>query len=103
MDRPYFHGKIVTTIKGFRNELADTEKTTPCCHMFWNRKFSVELDKQYWLLPRLATKETRLRLLQWKLFHNIYPTNIMLCKMRVRENQRCSYCPDQVDFIEHFL
>ena len=102
-EMPYFHGKIITTMKGFRKEIADSEKTTPCCHMFWNRNFGIELDKKYWLLPRLVTKETRLRLLQWKVLHNIYPTNIMLCKMRVRENQRCSYCPDQVDYIEHFF
>ena len=34
--------------------------------------------------------------------HNIYPTNILLCKMKVRPNTLCDKC--QVpDFIEHFF
>ena len=35
-------------------------------------------------------------------FHNIYPTNILLCKMKERY-QICSYCSDAVDYIEHFF
>ena len=35
--------------------------------------------------------------------HNIYPTNILLCKMKVRDDQMCSHCNDVVDYIEHFF
>ena len=51
----------------------------------------------------LVTKETRLRVLQWNILHNIYLTNILLCKMKVRDNQMCSYCNDAVDYTEHFF
>ena len=34
--------------------------------------------------------------------HNIYPTNIFLCKIKRKENNTCSYCND-VDFIEQFF
>ena len=34
---------------------------------------------------------------------HIYPTNILLCKMKVRDDQMCSYCNDVVDYIEHFI
>ena len=27
----------------------------------------------------------------------------MLCKMKIRNNQKCSYCPDEIDYIEHFF
>ena len=50
-----------------------------------------------------SSQETSLRVLQWKLLHNIYPSNILLNKMKVTENQNCPYCPDEVEFIEHFF
>ena len=56
-----------------------------------------------WLKPLRATRETRLRELQWKLLHNIYPTNIILAKMKIEANDKCSYCPNQTDYIEHFF
>ena len=77
--------------------------TVPCANGFWHRKFGTEIDKHIWSLPSLVTKETRLRVLQWKLLHNIYPTNILLCKMKVRDDQMCSFCYDVVDYIEHFF
>ena len=30
--------------------------------------------------------------------HNIYLTNILLCKMKVRGDQLCSYCNDVIDY-----
>ena len=54
-------------------------------------------------MPSLATKETRLRDVQWKGLHNIYPTNTLLWKMKVRDDQMCSYCNDVVDYTEHFF
>ena len=31
--------------------------------------------------------------------HNIYVTNILLCKMKVRDDQMCAYCNDVVDTV----
>ena len=42
-------------------------------------------------------------MLQWKILHNIYPTNILLSKIKVKENNKCSCCSDTVDVIEHFF
>ena len=69
----------------------------------WKRKFDFELDENIWMLARAATKETRLLELQWKLNHNIYPTNILLQKMKVKETNKCDTCLGDVDFIEHFF
>ena len=35
--------------------------------------------------------------------HNIYPTNILLNKMNVRESDKCTFSPDTMDYIEHFF
>ena len=56
-----------------------------------------------WFLSHKCTRNTRLRVFQWKILHDIYPTNILLSKMKVKENDNCSYCTDTVDVIEHFL
>ena len=71
---------------------------------FWRRKLGVEIDKQIWSTPRRATKETRLRELQWKILHNICSTNkiLLLQKMNVTETNQCNYYPNNVDFVEHF-
>ena len=54
-------------------------------------------------MPHLSTKEIRLRELQWKILHNLYPTNILLNKMKVVDDNKCSLCRDEVDFLEHFF
>ena len=100
---PTFCQKRVSTAKGFRNLLIQNKSAEPCAVHFWKRKCNIEMTKATWLNAFSCTKETRLRLLQWKLMHNIYPTNIMLSKMKVRENNKCSYCTDVVDVIEHFF
>ena len=41
----------------------------------------------------------KLQMLQWK---NIYPTNILLSKMKVSKNNKCSYCTDMVHVLQHF-
>ena len=35
--------------------------------------------------------------------HNIYSTNILLSKLKVKENSKCSYCTDTVDVIVHYF
>ena len=74
-----------------------------CTIGFWSRTFGLEIDEHIWSVTELVTKETRLRVLHWKILHSIYLTNISLCKMKVRDDQMCSYCNDVIDYIEHFI
>ena len=101
-DIPRFNGNLVETAKDFQKILVDKITDTPSAKLFWERKLQINVD-DYWNIAKVATQETRLRVLHWKLLHNIYPTNILLCKMNVARSNRCSYCPDEVDFIEHFF
>ena len=74
----------------------------PCSISFWKRKLDVNILNTNWSVAYKSTQETRLRLLHLKIMHNIYRTNILLCKMKVKEQNKCSYCND-VHFIEHFF
>jgi len=75
----------------------------PRANTIWQTKLGVEITEEMWIMSRKATKETRLRELQWKLLHNIYPTNILLTKMKVSESELCDYCKTHIDFTEHFF
>lgn len=98
-----FKGKKVTSIKHFRQELICEKYSNPCCTGFWKRKLNYDVTPPTWLTATECTKETRLRLLHWKIIHNIYPTNILLQKMKVTDSNHCSLCTNCVDFIEHFF
>ncbi|MEM6737394.1 MAG: reverse transcriptase domain-containing protein [Bacteroidota bacterium] len=68
---------------------------------FWERK-QFQFNRNNWQIPFDSTKEVRLRLLQWKILHNIYPTRILLHKMKIADSQKCPHC-NVVDFSEHFF
>jgi hypothetical protein len=70
---------------------------------FWQRKLGYEVTDKVWLTPRKCTSEVRLRELHWKIVYNLYPTNILLYKMKVVENSNCSICTDILDTMEHFF
>ena len=60
------------------------------------------MDDEIWSIARKTTKETRLRVLHWKIIHNIYPTAILLKKMSIRESDMCLFCGEK-EFVEHFF
>ena len=90
------------TARAVRRRLSAALVVTPCCVHFWQRKYNIEIVTDHWKLAIKSTKEERLRLLHWKILHNIYPTNILLHKMKLRDTNLCSYCKE-TDYIEHFF
>ena len=102
-EKPTFCGSYISTLKDFRLILARKKKAEACCIGFWKRKFNFDITSEVWTVASTSTKETRLRLLHWKVLHNIYATNILLSKMKVKDNNKCSYCKNVVDFIEHYF
>ena len=68
----------------------------------WHRLFQIELTREHWTIAAKCTPEIRLRMLQWKILHNIYPTNILLNKMGIRESNLCKVCK-VIDHTEHFF
>ena len=100
---PLFCHDYYQSSRDFRAAICSQKYSPPCAALFWSNKYGLEINKYVWNIPRGCTKETRLRVLQWKILQNIYPTNIMLCKMKIRDNRKCSYCSNEIDYIEHFF
>ena len=86
--------------QGFLKEISTIE--TPSAHNFWARKFQMFVPKDMWSIPWRSTKETRLRALQFKILHNIYPTYILLEKIGIAPNSLCQLGKVH-DFTEHFF
>lgn len=85
------------------NKKHEDDSHTPRASYFWYQKFNIRIDESFWSLYRNATKEVRLIELQWKIPHNIYPTNILLNKRKVTETDTCTYCNNIIDYRELFF
>jgi uncharacterized pyridoxal phosphate-containing UPF0001 family protein len=95
--------KVLRIAKHFRMHLVNKLFSEPCCVNFWKNKLNIQLTKWHWNIVRSVCKESRLRELHWKILHNVYPTNIILNKIGIAQTNKCSYCVDKVDYIEHFF
>ena len=96
-------GKNTPSAKQFRKFINNFKYSEPCATRFWLNKFNVVLDDQFLTISKKVTKESRLRELHWKIVHNIYPTNILLFRMGIANSNKCTYCQQEIDFIEHFF
>ena len=94
--------KSIKTAQQFRKLLTENKRTTPTGAHFWRYRLNFNLNENNWLIAPRCTKEERLRLTQWKILHNIYPTKILLHKMGKKDNELCDSC-GEVDYIEHFF
>ena len=74
---------------------------TPLCISRWKRQYNTDIRAQHWAIVN-DLKETKLRSLAWRVLHNIYPTNILLFKMKLVPSQNCPSC-GEIDFVEHFF
>ncbi len=102
---PTFGGcniSVLTSAK-VRKLLVKLKWKQPCSINFWANKYlDMQLDSKLWNLAFATVKESRLRVLQFKILHNIYPTRILLAKMGITENNRCPHC-NEIEYIEHFF
>ena len=99
----YFNNQCITSARAIQTLLCEKHYSVPCSTTFWLNKFNILVDKEHWLLAKEATAESRLKELHFKILHNIYPTNIFLFKIKITNSNKCSYCPNTVDFLEHFF
>jgi exonuclease III len=95
--------KKIKYIKVYLKAKNKDYQTRPNAVLYWQRTINFDLTSKHWMLPKETSNETRLRELQWKVLHNLYPTNILLNKMGKTDSCNCSYCDNTIDYIEHFF
>ena len=89
------HNSIIRAV------LANDSHSEACGRGFWLRKLNTDIHEKY-LCAFYATNESKLRLLHFKLLHNIYPTNILLNRMGIKNSDNCDFCGKK-DFVEHMF
>ena len=72
-----------------------------CGRNFWKNRLSQDVTEKF-KIAHQSTKESRLRLLHFKICHNIFPSNILLYKMGIRNSDLCEHCGVK-DYIEHMF
>ena len=78
-------------------------KTDIChCETIWERKLGKKINENTWNNIFACTKEVKLQEIQWKIVHNIFPTNILLTRMGKEKSEKCEVC-DEIDFVEHMF
>ena len=68
----------------------------------WNKKMGKKLNESTWSNIFSCTKEIKLQDFQWKVVHNIFPTNILLTRMGIKKSEKCEIC-GVTDFVEHMF
>ena len=70
----------------------------------WERSFIDEMNWRHaFQATRLATQSTYLQSLQYKIMHNITCTNITLVKMKIIQEDKCSFCKNDRETISHMF
>ena len=89
------------TNKHIRNAILKERIDTLQCISTWERKLGIDITN-FFSLGIISTKESKLRVLHFKIIHHIYPTNIILKKMKIKETDLCDNCPE-VETLEHLF
>ena len=96
------HTKVVVdgSNRDLRLHLAKSKKEQPACINSWRLHAGVDINPFFSIIDH--TKESKLKMLHYKIIHNIYPTNISLFKMKLKNTRNCETC-QVLDSLSHFF
>ena len=77
--------------------------STPNAEAAWSRLLNIIFSREFWKLPFESTKDTRLRVLQWKILHNIYPSGTLLYQMKIKPSDLCKFCGARGTILHFFF
>ena len=72
------------------------------CEKMWENKTGHIINSNTWSNIFIEIKEIKLQEIQWKILHNVFPTNILLTRMGLQPSEKCKFCND-TDFVEHYF
>ena len=95
------NGHAISSTRKARLMLAERSFSPPIVEI--NLKKQVPNVKAVYELPFKVTVENKLRSFQFKLIHNIIPTNLSLYKMNIKDSPRCDRCLFQNETLVHMF
>ena len=84
-------------------EILSRDDTLPNCCLKWSVKLKEEIAWNKVFLQIHYIKDVKLRWLQIRIVHRIIGTNIVLKEMGIVDNNKCTFCLDIKDHIEHIF
>lgn len=73
----------------------------------WNTDCRLEEEEIDWesafLLARRCTRSNKLIIYLFKLLHRRLPTNSLLYKLAIKDNDRCSFCEKESETLSHYI
>ena len=70
------------------------------CSKMWEYRIGHKMNPDTWSNLYTGQKEIKLIQLQWKILHNIFPTNIFLHKIGIKPSDLCDHCQER-EYVEH--
>ena len=69
----------------------------------WRDDYQIEMENSdIWTMSYKSISEVKIRQLQWKILHKIYPTGTLLFKMKLKDQDNCEFCNER-DTLIHFF
>ena len=93
--------------KNLYNHLTFNKHYDPLSRTKWNIKLSLDIDCNNWskinIRPFLSTNDTKLQWFQFRITNRILSCNSFLKKIKVKDNDFCSFCKGDVETIVHIF
>ena len=99
----YFHNLKVEKIGRKKMMFLTKKNLAPTARKYWEEKHEIILDEESWIMPFKCTKEVKLQNIQYKVNHNIFPTAILLNKMKIKQTDLCTECNEKETAIHFFF
>ena len=58
---------------------------------------------KYFQLPFKTTRDSSVIWLQLRLLHRLLPTNYLLTKMQIKDNNKCTFCKTETETLRHLF
>jgi hypothetical protein len=83
----------------------DKEKVESISQHYFKRVYELSDDECYdlFVMPFKVTLDTKLRWFQYRVMHNIVPTNVWLQKVGLTNSDLCSFCKKEKETITHMF
>ena len=80
-----------------------TDQVVPKCCLRWNQRLESEIDWKTVFYKMQKINDVKLKWFQLRIVHRIIATNIVLKSMGISNNDKCNFCQEERDSIDHFL
>lgn len=106
--RPILIQVITKDKKGCRSiyDIFINKNIQPTSVAKWEREFVFDRAPEwtkYFSLPFKTTKDSSIIWFQLRLLHRILPTNYLLTKMNIKDNNKCTFCKTETETLKHLF